>query len=106
MCFLTDKGSMNRLIDSHRAYREGGERGIVPYHRDMDDAFNNRSAVFAPEVAAPAARPVATVLASGLPIFMLVVSQPLNSSAAPAASSRVQDFLLFNIRCSPVKGRP
>ena len=64
------------------------------------------SAVFSPEVAAPAALPVATVLASGLPIFMLVVSQPLNSSAAPAASSRAQDFLLFNIVCSPVKGRP
>ena len=45
-----------------------------------------------PLVAAPAALPVATVLASGLPIFMLVVSQPASSTAAVAAA-RTASFL-------------
>ena len=36
----------------------------------------------------PAAAPVATVLDSALPIFMLVVSQPVSAITAQAAASR------------------
>jgi hypothetical protein len=46
---------------------------------------------------APPAAPVATVFASGLPMRMLVVSQPVSSTAAHAAASNGSVFLDMSV---------
>ena len=46
------------------------------------------SSELSPAVAAPAALPVATVLASCEPIFMSVLTQPVSSMSEPAAAAR------------------